>query len=131
MNNVVSVVKETIKERIMENALYEKSKKFGIRILKLAKLLESDNQKSIANQILRSGTSIGANISEANYASSRADFINKLRIARKEAGETEYWLELLHEGEILNKELFVSLQTDVKELHKMLCASVMTAQKNS
>ena len=86
----------------MESIMYDKARKFGIRMVKFSRALLDDNKnKALANQILRSGTSIGANISEGRFSSSRADFINKLRIARKEASETQYWLELLLGSEII------------------------------
>jgi len=114
-----------------ENILLEKAKNFGVRIIKLARFLDDKKQKALANQVLRSGTSIGANISESEYAVSNADFINKLQIARKEANETKYWIELLKEAEIIDEKQFESLHNDVIELLKILGASVITAKKKS
>ena len=81
----------------------------------------------MSKQILRSGTSIGANIAEAIYGSSRRDFVSKLQIARKETAETLYWLELLHSCAYLTDDLFLSLYSDCKELMQMLTASIKTA----
>ena len=78
-----------------ENIILEKCLLFGVRMIKFVEFLETKNQKIIANQILRSGTSIGANAAESAFAASNADFINKLKIAEKEASETAYWLRLL------------------------------------
>jgi len=112
-----------------ENILFEKALKFGVRVVKLVQHLEDKRQSVIARQILRSGTSIGANIAESEYASSNADFINKLQIARKEANETKYWLTLMMEANILEIEIADSLVNDVEELLKILGSSVMTAKK--
>ena len=90
-----------------ENIVMNKSKAFAIRIIKLYKYLcETKNEYVLSKQILRSGTSIGANIKEAQSGQSRKDFKAKIYIAYKEASETEYWLELLHESDILEDNLF-------------------------
>ena len=81
------------------------------------------------NQLLRSGTSIGANIHEAQYAQGTRDFISKLEIALKECNESEYWLELLYDVGSLAKEDFTTLQNDCVELRKMLISSVTTIKK--
>jgi len=114
-----------------KNILFDKALAFGVRTLKLAKLLKEQNQDIIAKQILRSGTSIGANIAESEYASSNADFVNKLQISRKEASETRYWLYLLHEAQELDKKLFFSLCADLDEIIKILAASVVTVKNKS
>lgn len=89
------------------------TKDFGLRIIKLYKFLCDDKKEFVlSKQILRSGTSIGANIREGIYAQSKADFINKLSIALKESSETEYWLELLHESGYLNDTEFSSIYDD-------------------
>jgi len=113
-----------------ENIMLEKALKFGARAIKLAKLLEDKNQKVLANQILRSSVSIGANISESEYAVSSADFTNKLQISRKEAGETKFWLRLLREASVIEENLYESLLKDVEELLRLLGSSVLTAKKN-
>ena len=112
-----------------ENILFDKALAFGVRILRLSQLLEEQKQSIIAKQILRSGSSIGANISESEYAVSNADFINKLQIARKEANETRYWLLLLFEAKLLEEKLFNSISADLEVLIKILAVSVMTAKK--
>ena len=114
----------------MKNILAEKSKLFAIRIVKLSEFLMHKKQHVLANQILRSGTSIGANIAESEYSSSKADFINKLYIAQKEANETKYWLTLLNEVNYLENKMFESLNMDVEELLKLLSSSIKTAKNN-
>ena len=100
-----------------DSILYVKSRRFASRIVKLhGYLLRSKGETVIANQILRSGTSIGANVRESKNAQSDADFVNKLNIALKEADETQYWLELLWLSEIITEESFDSLNNDLKEL---------------
>ena len=91
------------------------SKKFALRMIKLYKyLLEEKHEYIMSKQVYRSGTSIGANIAESRNAQSTADFINKLSIALKEADETEYWLELLHESETIDDKQFESIISDLK-----------------
>ena len=110
-----------------ENAVEEKSKAFAIRILKLNKYLREEKKEFVlSEQILRSGTSIGANVKEANCAQSKADFYSKLNIALKEAVETEYWLELLCAGEYIEKAHFENIYNDCKELIKLLTAITKT-----
>ncbi|MBQ5884387.1 MAG: four helix bundle protein, partial [Clostridia bacterium] len=89
----------------MENIIVEKSKAFALRIIKLYKYLDTNHRIGvISKQILKSGTSIGANVKEAIRAQSKPDFYAKLNISLKEASETEYWLELLYESEYITKE---------------------------
>ena len=111
-----------------ENILHVKSKSFALKIINLVQLLNKNNQFVLANQILRSGTSIGANIAESEYASSKADFANKLQIAQKEAGETKYWLSLLVESEIISLEIYNELTKDVLELIRILAKSIKTSK---
>ena len=93
-----------------DNQIQIESKAFAIRIIKLYKYLKENKQVYVlSKQVLRSGTSIGANVRESVNAQSRMDFINKLSIALKEANETEYWLELLHESDYLNEDEFTSI----------------------
>jgi four helix bundle protein len=112
--------------------LLDKSEAFSGRILKMYKYLSSDkNELIISKQILRSGTSIGANISESRNAQSNADFINKLNIALKEADETLYWIKILHNGEYINEKEYESIYNDADELVKLLVSSIKTLkQKN-
>ena len=104
-----------------ENVVLEKSKRFALRIVKLYTYLKAEKREVIlSKQLLRSGTSIGANIREAQRAQSEADFHAKLFISLKEADESAYWLELLHESDILTKEQFESIYDDCNELIKLL-----------
>jgi len=106
-----------------KNIVMDKSKAFAIRVIKLYKYLcENKNEFIISKQLLRSATSIGANIKEAQCGQSKKDFIAKMYIAYKEANETEYWLELLHESDILEDNLFDSLYEDNHELIKILAS---------
>ena len=101
-----------------------KSMAFAKRIVKLYQYLTQEHSEYVlSKQLLRSGTSIGANVAEAIYGSSRKDFLNKLYIALKECAETLYWLELLHECSFLSDALYASLSTDAEELRKILSAA--------
>ncbi|MCK7526329.1 MAG: four helix bundle protein [Ignavibacteriales bacterium] len=126
----MKVKEETIK---YGNVVLEKSFNFSVRILKLYRfLLKADRSlEPILKQILRSGTSIGANITEAQNAPSTKDFINKLNISLKEARESEYWLNLFKASDIIDEKSFKSLQQDCKELIKLLIAIIKTAKSNS
>ena len=116
----------------MKNSIaHMKAKAFAVRVVKFVKYLENEKHEyTLSKQILRSGTSIGANLHECINAQSKADFINKLQIALKEANETEYWLELFFESEIVDKQMFESLHSDLNELISLLIASVKTAKNN-
>lgn len=103
---------------------------FAVEILALVKELKAQRETIVANQIGRSGTSIGANIREAQYAQGKADFVSKLQIALKEANETGYWLELLHRSGYLSMETYRNLDTKCTSLRAMLIASVNTAKGN-
>lgn len=112
-----------------DNILSDKAVAFAARIIKLNQYLTNVKKESvISGQIVRSGTSIGANINEANYGHSRADFVAKLQIALKEAAETEYWLKLLLLTEYIDSKLGKSLISDCVELKRMLISSVNTAK---
>lgn len=113
-----------------ENVLIEKSIHFAARIVKLHSYLikSSKKESTIAKQILRSGTSIGANINEANYGQSKADFISKLHIALKETAETEYWIRLLNLSEYIDDNMSKSLLNDCLEIKRILIFST-TPQK--
>lgn len=114
----------------MENIIVEKSKAFALRIIKLYKHLDTNYRISVISmQILKSGTSIGANVKEAIRAQSKPDFYAKLNISLKEASETEYWLELLYESEYITKEQFESIHGDCEELIKILTAITKTQKK--
>ena len=112
-----------------ENIILDKSKAFALRIIRLYQYLsETKKEYVLSKQVLRSGTSIGANAKEAAHAQSKADFYAKMYIAYKEANETEYWLELLAESGYIEKETFDSIYADCKELIKIL-ASITKPQK--
>ena len=107
----------------------KKSKVFALRVIKLYKYLnEQKHEHILSKQLLRCGTSIGANVKEAVYAQSKADFTAKLYIAQKECAETEYWIELLNESDYINKSEFESINGDCQELMNMLVASTKTLQ---
>jgi len=117
---------------VKENLLIDKSIAFAVRIIKKNKyLLKIKKEKVISKQIIRSGTSIGANINEANYGQSKADFISKLHIALKEAAETEYWLIVLMKSDCITEEMGNSLLSDCVEIKKILIASINTAKEHS
>ena len=114
-----------------ENPLKEKSYSFALRIVKLYKhLAEEKKEFVLSKQVLRSGTSIGANITEGNQAQSKPDFIHKLSISHKESFETEYWLCLLRDSEYITEKQANSLLEDCKELQKILTISLKTAKNN-
>ena len=114
----------------MEKAIQEKSFDFSVRIVNLCRYLREEQREFVlTKQLLRSGTSVGANVAEAQQAQSRQDFVHKSNIALKEAYETNYWLRLLHAtGYLTNKE-YESIITDCKELEKLLIAIVKTAKE--
>ena len=113
-----------------ESKLRELSMDFSVDIINLVKYLKSDHESVIANQIGRSGTSIGANIHEAQYAQGKKDFISKLEIALKEASETGYWLELLHRTGYIDDEQYKSLSDKCATIRVMLISSCRTAKVN-
>ena len=113
----------------MASPLLDKSKAFALRIIKVCNEVKSEKKESIlTKQLVRSGTSIGANIREAFYAHGRADFIAKLQIALKECSESEYWLELLIESGYLDEQTILVQCTEIK---KLLISSINTAKRNS
>lgn len=114
-----------------ENVLKDKSYNFAIRCVKLYKYLAGEQKGFVlSKQILRSGTSIGANIEEANSGQSKNDFIAKLSISLKEAKETHYWLRLLYDCDYLNKNMFDSLLIDCNEIIALLTRIIKTAREN-
>ena len=115
-----------------DNVVKDKSLEFAVRIVNLYKFLVNEQKEFVmSKQILRSGTSIGANIREAEQAQSRADFINKLNIALKEANETEYWLELLIRTEYITREQYESINNDSTEINKLLISIIKTTKNYS
>lgn len=113
-----------------ENKLADLSMDFAVEILTLVKILKQQKENIISNQIGRSGTSIGANIREANYAQGKKDFVSKLEIALKEASETGYWLELLYRTNYIDKTTFKNLDNKCATIRVMLIASCKTAKEN-
>ncbi len=114
------------------NPLVDQSKAFAVHIIQLSELIRSRGKATaITNQLLRSGTSIGANIHEANYAASKADFINKLQIALKECFETEYWLDIFHEASIIDDDEYSDSRAQCGRIRKMLTSSVNTAKNGN
>ncbi|MFR3332324.1 MAG: four helix bundle protein [Odoribacter splanchnicus] len=114
-----------------DNTIKVKSLNFAIRIVKLYQhLYEEKGEWVMSRQLLRCGTSIGANVREAEHAQSSADFVNKNSIALKEANETEYWLILLHETDFLTDKEFDSIIADCIELNKILVSIVKTSKQN-
>ena len=103
---------------------------FAVSIINLVKFLKENKEHNISNQIGRSGTSIGANIREAQYAHGKADFIAKLQIALKEANETGYWLDLLYRTNYINEKQYKELNVVCKGIRAMLVASIKTAKEN-
>ena len=115
-----------------ENIIVDKSKFLALRTIRLYKyLVESKNEFVLSKQLLRCGTSIGANIREAVNAMSKKEFLTKMNISLKEAAETEYWLELLHESEYISEKEFVSIYADCSEVKAILISIIKRANKNT
>ncbi len=112
--------------------LRERSKNFAKDIVFLCRNMKAAGKEAaLINQLLRSGTSIGANIHEAQYAQSKKDFVSKLEIAQKECYETEYWLELLFDTECLDEKTYKEVQNDCGAIRRMLISSLKTIKGNS
>lgn len=115
-----------------ENLTYDKALKYAIRVVNLYKyLVEEKSEYVMSKQLLRSGTSIGANISEAVSAESAPDFIHKLAIAQKEANETKYWLTLLEKTGYLSSSQYQSMYADCLEMIKILVSIILTTKQKS
>ena len=112
-----------------DNLVLDLSMQFAIDIVNLCESLKGRN--SLTNQLLRSGTSIGANIHEGNYASSKADFVAKFQIALKECYETEYWLKLFAKTNIISEQVYNKLINDSGRIRRILISSINTAKSNS
>ena len=111
--------------------LTKKSYLFGVRIVKMVKYIKcTPKEYGMLNQVFRSGTAIGALVSEAAYAQSQADFINKLSIALKECNETLYWLNILKDTAYLQEKEFESMNTDCREVLALLISSIKTTKQN-
>ncbi len=116
---------------VENNVLAEKSIEFAIRIVNCYKYLTKQKHETVmSKQVLRSGTSIGANVHEAIYAQSKADFVNKMNISMKEAGETSYWLTILHRTEYIDTEMYNSIDSDLKEILKIIASTIKTSKSN-
>ena len=113
-----------------ENVIVDKSKAFAVRIIRMYQHMCKEKQEYVlSKQVLRSGTSIGANVKEAIRGQSKQDFVFKLNIALKEASETEYWLELLHETDYLSDVQFKSIHDECVELIKILTSIINSSKK--
>jgi len=114
-----------------ENIIKDKSFNFAIRIVNLYKFLcEEKKEYIISKQLMKSGTSIGANVSEADRAVSKKEFVNKSSIALKEANESQYWIELLYKTNYLDDVQYESLKKDIAEINKILVAIVKKSSNN-
>ncbi|MEM1001633.1 MAG: four helix bundle protein [Bacteroidota bacterium] len=115
----------------MKNVIKSKSFQFSVKIVNLYKQITAEKKEFVmSRQLLKSGTSIGANVREAEQAESKSDFIHKLSISLKEANETEYWLDLLYETSYLDRLEYESIHNDVKELLKILVSIIKTSKSN-
>lgn len=115
----------------MNNVLLSKSEDFAVRIINLYKYLAfSKNERVLSKQILRSGTNIGANYTEAKQAISKKEFLTKAGISLKECAETSYWLRLLYRSDFLTKEQFDSITSDCDELMRLLTSTIKTTRSN-
>ena len=114
-----------------DNVIVSKSFDFALRVVNLYKYLKEEKAEFVmSKQVLRSGTSIGANVREAEQAQSRPDFINKMNIALKEASETEYWLELLYRSGFVEEAHYQSIMADCNEINRILISIVKTTKNN-
>ncbi len=114
-----------------DNILAKKSYAFAIRIVKLSRYLNATKHEFVlSKQVLRSGTSIGALVSESRFAQSKADFEHKLTVALKEANETEYWINLLHDTEYITTKEYKNLHEDIDQLISLLVSITKTLKNN-
>ena len=124
-------MKQKGEKGMREDKLSVLSMDFAVEIINLVKKLKENRESIISNQIGRSGTSIGANIREAQYAHGRADFIAKMQIALKEANETGYWLELLYRSNYIDEQRYQDMEKRCAGLRVMLISSIRTAKENT
>ena len=116
----------------MENIVVDKSLDFAVRIVNLYKYLQEEKKEYIlSKQLLRSGTSVGANIAESQNAQSNSDFISKMSISRKELSETMYWLELLHRTDYIDNNAYNSVYADAKELYRIISSIIKTSESKN
>ncbi|MFK7949420.1 MAG: four helix bundle protein [Saprospiraceae bacterium] len=114
-----------------KNIIKDKTFAFALRIVNCTTYLKKEKKEFVmSKQLLRSGTSIGANVRESEHAESKADFIHKLSISLKEANETDYWIELLYQSHHINEEQYLSLHNNIVEILKLLTA-IIKSSKNS
>ena len=113
----------------MGNVAYDKSFAYAVKILTLSEGLTNKHKYELASQVIRSGTSIGANIAESEYAQSGGDFVSKMSIALKEASESRYWIRLLRASGNISEETSKQLLRDIDEIIRILAASVKTAKQ--
>ena len=119
-------------ENMAESIMLDKAKDFAVEIINMCKNLKEVKRESIlTNQLMRSGTSIGANIHESKYAHGTADFISKMQISLKECYESEYWLELLNRTGYIDDEKYKKILNDCGQIRRMLISSINTVKENS
>jgi len=117
---------------LKDNVVYDKSYQFAIRTVKLFKYLQEEHKEFVlSKQLLRSGTAIGALIRKGHYAQSRADFVNKLSIALKEANETDYWIDLLKDTGYLTEVMHQSIKQDIDEIIALLVSIIKCSKGHS
>ena len=117
--------------QVKPNVVKEKSFAFALRVVKLSQYLQAEKKEYVlSKQVLRSGSAVGALIREAEHAQSKPDFISKMSIALKEANETEYWIDLLHQSEYITTESYNSLHPEIEELLKLLVSIVKTSRNS-
>ncbi len=115
-----------------DNIIHERSFAFAVRIVHLCRYLrESKGEFTLSKQILRSGTSVGAMVSESKYSESKADFIHKLSISLKEISETIYWIDLLHATDYISESEYNSIGSDAVEIRKILYSIIVSSKENS
>ena len=113
-----------------DNQIALKTHAFARQMVKAYQYIREKKEFNMSDQLVRSGTSVGAMVKEAEFAQSKADFINKMSIALKEANETRYWLDLLHYGDYLEDDIYMSLDKDIKEIISILVAIVKSTKDN-
>ncbi len=114
-----------------ENILKDKSYNFALETIKVCRDLQFKNEFILSRQLIRSATSVGANIREANNAQSKADFIHKLSVSLKECDESQYWLELLKDSFYIENSVFDKLHSEAIQIHRLLTRIILTTKNNS